>query len=151
MPPHPWWVKLSDFGISKRVADNLAVPSTVKGTVGYMAPELFGFIKSAGRSELSMGQAADMWALGETAFQMLTKQSTFEDISLLSVYVHSPDNFPSGVLRACHISEVGIQFIRNIMSPKPEDRQTAAQAVLQPWMEPHNSYITARSSNELVM
>ncbi|KAF2233265.1 kinase-like protein [Viridothelium virens] len=47
-PPEAWWVKLTDFGISKRAGDRNA-PSTVK----------------------------DMWALGEIVFRMLTGEHTF--------------------------------------------------------------------------
>ena len=145
MPPDPWWVKLSDFGISKRAADNGAASSTLKGTMRYMAPELFGFVRSNEESDLCKGQAADMWALGEIAFQMLTKEQTFEDMSLLSSYVQSLSIFPSAALRAHNVSEVGIDFIKSVMLPRPEDRQTAAKALLQAWMEPHNSYITGNT------
>jgi serine/threonine protein kinase len=36
-------VKIGDFGISKRADDGLAA-STLKGTLGFLAPELHGFI-----------------------------------------------------------------------------------------------------------
>jgi serine/threonine protein kinase len=145
--PAPWWVKLSDFGISKRAADNLAASSTVKGTLRYMAPEVLGFVESAEESDSRNAQAADMWALGEITFQMLTKEPTFKYISLLSNYVRSPHNFPSAVLRAHHVSEVGINFINSIMQPKPEDRQTTAEALLQAWMEPYSSHTTGKTSS----
>ncbi len=151
MPPDPWWVKLSDFGISKRAADNLGGTSTLRGgTMGYMAPELFGFVKSGEESDSCKGQAADMWALGEIAFQMLTKEQTFEDKSLLLTYVRSPSIFPSNVLHAHHVSEIGISFIEGIMQPNPQDRQKAMQALLHAWMEPHNSYVTNKTPTRFV-
>jgi serine/threonine protein kinase len=146
-PPDPWWVKLSDFGISKRAADNLAASSTLKGTLRYMAPELLGFVESGEESDSRNVQAADMWALGEIAFQMLTKEPTFKYISLLSTYVRSPDSFPSAVLRAHDVSEAGINFINSIMQPKPEDRQTTAKALVQAWMEPYSSHTTGKTSS----
>ena len=145
--PDPWWVKLSDFGISKRAADNLGASSTVKGTLRYMAPELLGFVESAEESDSRNAQAADMWALGEITFQMLTKEPTFKYIGLLSTYVRSPESFPSDVLRALDVSEVGINFINSIMQPKPEDRQTTAGALLQAWMEPYSSRTTKKTSS----
>ncbi|KAL2023479.1 hypothetical protein VTK56DRAFT_2475 [Thermocarpiscus australiensis] len=36
----PWWVKRSDFGVSKRVQGEMGAQSTVKGTLLHMAPEL---------------------------------------------------------------------------------------------------------------
>jgi serine/threonine protein kinase len=39
-----WWVKIGDFGISKRADDGLAASSTLRGTLGFLAPELHGFI-----------------------------------------------------------------------------------------------------------
>ncbi|KAL9047360.1 MAG: hypothetical protein Q9214_000044 [Letrouitia sp. 1 TL-2023] len=145
-PPDPWWVKLSDFGISKRVADNPWGLSTTKGTLAYMAPELLGFINSSKKSDSRNAQAADMWALGGIAFQMLTKKPTFRDVSLLSTYVQSPDSFPSALLRAHDVSEMGIDFITSIMHPNPEDRQTTARALLQPWMEPYHSHAIKETS-----
>ncbi len=146
-PPDHWWVKLSDFGISKRAADNLTSSSTMKGTLRYMAPELLGFVEPGEESIMRNAQAADMWALGEIAFQMLTKDPTFKSINLLSNYVRSADNFPSAALRAHVVSEVGIDFIRCSMRPKPEDRQTTAKALLQAWMEPWNSHTGGKISS----
>ena len=112
----------------------------------YMAPELFGFVRSDTESSSSRAQAADMWALGEIAFQMLTKRPTFEDLRLLSNFVQTPNIFPDKVLHDHNVSDAGISFITKIMQPKPEDRQIAAKALHDPWMEPHNSYITGKVS-----
>lgn len=112
-----------------------------------MAPELLGFVESAEESDSRNAEAADMWALGEIAFQMLTKEPTFKYISLLSTYVRSPDSFPSAVLRAHDISEAGISFIHGIMQPKPEDRQKTGEALLQAWMEPYSSHTTGQTTS----
>ena len=111
-----------------------------------MAPELLGFVNSDEESDSRNSQAADMWALGEIAFQMLTKELTFRNVGLLSLYVHSPNSFPSAVLRAHGVSNAGIEFISSIMRPKPEDRQTTSKALLQSWMEPYNSHATRKTS-----
>ncbi len=146
-PPDLWWVKLSDFGISKRAADNLTASSTMKGTLRYMAPELLGLVGPGAESDMRNAQAADMWALGEIAFQMLTKDPTFKSINLLLNYVRSTDSFPSAALRAHAVSEVGVEFIHICMQPKPEDRQPAAKALFQAWMEPWNSHIDGKTSS----
>ena len=46
-PPEHWWVKIGDFGLSKRAEEELAVSSTLKGTLGFLAPELHGLLKLA--------------------------------------------------------------------------------------------------------
>jgi len=112
-----------------------------------MAPELLGFVESSEESDSRNAQAADMWALGETAFQMLTKEPTFKNFSLLSSYLRSPASFPSAVLRARNVSEVGISFINSIMQPKPEERWTAAKALLHAWMEPYSSHTTGKTTS----
>jgi serine/threonine protein kinase len=96
MPPEPWWVKITDFGISKRIEDSLGAPSTVKGTPQFIAPELLGsFANSTGYVAVSVNPyAADMWALGEIAFQTLTKKPTFESFFQLLQYAHDPQNNP---------------------------------------------------------
>ena len=70
-PPNEWWVKIADFGISKRIEDGLGMSTTLKGTLGYIAPEIYGF------TEKGSPYAVDIWAVGEIAFKMLTKQQTF--------------------------------------------------------------------------
>ena len=64
--PDLWWVKLSDFGISKRSEASAEQLSTFKGTVSFMAPELFGY--EPGSPYMVNHQAADMWSLGEWCF-----------------------------------------------------------------------------------
>jgi len=55
-PPNDWWVKIADFGISKRIEDGLGVTNTLQGTPGYIAPELYGFAENAVRMRLIFGQ-----------------------------------------------------------------------------------------------
>ncbi|KAN0067515.1 WD40-repeat-containing domain protein [Elaphomyces granulatus] len=129
-PPNDWWVKIADFGISKRIDDGLGKMSTTfKGTLGYIAPELHGF------TEKGSPNAVDIWAVGEIAFQMLTKRPTFKHLGLLSVYVNKPETFPSNLLLAAQVSQPGVQFILSIMHPIPSDRITAGSALRHRWMD----------------
>jgi serine/threonine protein kinase len=50
MPPEHWWVKIGDFGISKRVEEGLTTSSILKGASGFLAPELHGFVKADNES-----------------------------------------------------------------------------------------------------
>ncbi|KAJ5186705.1 Tetratricopeptide-like helical [Penicillium cf. viridicatum] len=45
-PPHKWWIKLADFGITKRIEESHGQPTTtLQGTPEYFAPEIWGFVK----------------------------------------------------------------------------------------------------------
>jgi serine/threonine protein kinase len=139
MPPEPWWVKITDFGISKRIEDSLGAPSTVRGTPQFIAPELLGnFANSTDHAAVSVNPyAADMWALGEIAFQMLTKQPSFKSVFQLLQYVHDSQNnpFPVSLLTQYNISAIGQVFVSSLMSVSPERRLTVVQAIDHQWIK----------------
>ncbi|KAH8693006.1 kinase-like domain-containing protein [Talaromyces proteolyticus] len=128
-PPDEWWVKIADFGISKRTEEGLGLSTTVKGTLGYIAPEVYGF------TERGSPYAVDIWAVGEIAFQMLTKKSSFKHIGILSRYVSKPEIFPSQLLLDVPVTQLGVDFILSLMNPNPGERVTAAEALQNEWME----------------
>lgn len=70
-PPSEWWVKVADFGISKQI-EEASGGSTLHGTPGNIAPEL-GKLTARGSP-----YAPDIWALGETTYQLLTKSRPFQ-------------------------------------------------------------------------
>ncbi|CAN8104793.1 unnamed protein product [Discula destructiva] len=145
-----WWIKITDFGISKMTQKSRALSSnsnTVCGTLGFMAPELFGFLtprdRAAGVALASFdnGVAADIWAAGETIFRMLTGVASFgDDLSLLSDYVAGNVAFPDAALRAQGLNDAGI-FVRALMQPSPFARHLgmAADKNLS-WPEAENIY-----------
>jgi serine/threonine protein kinase len=128
-PPEHWWVKIGDFGISKRAEDGIAVSSTLKGTLGFMAPELHGFAEAGKEPSSNDAQAADMWSLGELTFHM----------GRLFRYVQDPQSFPSAPLHAHTVSLSGLDFITSTMTPAPEKCSTAEIALQHNWMEPYRS------------
>ena len=133
MPPNPWWVKLSDFGISKRAEENAQNTSwTRAGTDGYMAPELLDYVPSSERAD---PPAADMWAMGVVAYQMLTAQLCFQSPGALVRYVSSPASDRLNFLRRHPVSDATVQFLQNIMQPDPSNRFTATQALEHPWVD----------------
>jgi serine/threonine protein kinase len=108
--------------------------STIKGTISYMAPELFGY--EPGSSYQVDYQAADMWSLGEMAFRMLTKTATFPSHGSLFRYLARPDLFPSQELARQNSSEQAISFLQSLMRPAPEDRIRSVQALDHVWVQP---------------
>jgi serine/threonine protein kinase len=43
LPPEVWWVKLADFGLSKRMEEQ-STPSNLIGTWGFVEPEFHGLV-----------------------------------------------------------------------------------------------------------
>lgn len=125
--PHTWWVKLADFGITKRVIESSG-KSTVVGTLEFMAPEL-----SRGLTDVNY-PAADMWAVGAMAFRMLTEAAAFSSPFEALRYLDHPDGlFPYATLNKCEVSQDGQAFIRALLSP-PNQRLDSKAALLQEWV-----------------
>ncbi|KAJ5676294.1 hypothetical protein N7536_012466 [Penicillium majusculum] len=122
-PPNDWWVKIADFGISKRIEDGLGKSTTMKGTFGYIAPELFGFTAQG------TPYAVDIWAAGEITFQILTKQPTFKHPGLVFTYVQTPNIFPSDQLLANEVTQFGVELVSSLMHPTPAGRMSAKDAL----------------------
>lgn len=126
--PPDIWIKIGDFGLSKRVEDELGLTNTLKGTMGFIAPELHGF------TSRTTDYAPDMWALGEITFQMLTKKPAFQNLGLLARYVHDANLFPQHDLHEHNVPDQVIGFIRSTMRTLPVDRYTADQGLKHPWI-----------------
>lgn len=147
-PPNgAWWIKISDFGISKKMQQSRSFSQTVCGTLGFMAPELLGFHVPQPRplSSLDSSKAADMWAAGETIFRMLTGEAAFQDnLMLLSQYVNNVITFPgNGLLQRKGVPVQGVNLIRACMAPDPAFRPSATAAIEdKKWVLGHaeNSY-----------
>ncbi|KAL3464528.1 kinase-like domain-containing protein [Aspergillus heterothallicus] len=128
-PPNNWWVKLADFGISKRVGDGKDMPTTTKGTPGYMAPELQEL------TERGEPYTIDIWAAGEITFQLLTKTKTFPHAGALVRYIADIISFPFGSLQDAGVSDSCVEFILALMSPQPRDRPSAKEALETTWLK----------------
>lgn len=134
MPPDgPWWIKISDFGLSENMEQSCTLSSTVCGTDGFMAPELLG-LRTYGNqlSQLDKWKAVDIWAFGETVYRLLTGESPFGDNTQeLGAYFRDEIDFPVEALERNNVSAEGIEFIRYCMDPCPADRPSAKAALEQ--------------------
>jgi serine/threonine protein kinase len=131
-PPADWWIVLADFGISKRIKESHG-PSTVKGTYGFLAPELMGFIETTRscRADLDF-KACDMWAAGEVIVHMLTSKPRFEHMNQLLQYCSEtkPLSLENSNLEAKEICE---DLIDRLMTVSPGDRIIAMEAMEHDW------------------
>ncbi|KAI7759642.1 hypothetical protein LZL87_014150 [Fusarium oxysporum] len=132
-PPDRWWTVICDHGLSKRVEDDATITTIVKGTPKFISPERLGFLEGIVPKEADP-YAADMWCLGETAFQILCGQSTFPSDDMLRKFVIGSLEFPTDCLRNAKVGDHAIEFVTSIMQAQPSRRLTCFQARGHIWM-----------------
>ncbi|KAA6414140.1 MAG: hypothetical protein FRX48_02502 [Lasallia pustulata] len=130
-----WWIKIADFGISKRATEGLTALRTLRCTPAFAAPELLGFIQPGDISNDSYTNTVDIWSLSVIAFLILTGETLFKDQRRLGQYVRGSFKFPSDVLITNKVSGQGCEFIRRLMAPKPKDRPGVKECLQHPWLE----------------
>lgn len=116
------FVKLLDFGISKRTGDfassrKLTLEFDILGTPDYMAPE-----QATGRTAM-VDHRGDQYALGVILFEMLTGRVPFqatEVMALLQRVIHEVPSRPS--LYSREVTEDIDAVIASALAKDPEDR-----------------------------
>ncbi|KAL4946942.1 kinase-like domain-containing protein [Aspergillus filifer] len=134
-----WWVKIGDFGFSKRVNGDASLHSFV-GTIKYLAPEVLRLnphsvgqgVEAAG-AEYRCTYAVDMWSLGITAYFMLFHEYPYQDKSLLE-YLKG-NNHPEVPLSEACISRELCSFIRSLLTVDPVGRMSDPAAFKHPWLQ----------------
>ncbi|UPK98418.1 hypothetical protein LCI18_009353 [Fusarium solani-melongenae] len=124
-----WFVKIADFGISKRRHHDTSLLTMQRGTLGFAAPEVIG-----STSDQSYTYSADMWSLGAMVYRILTSQMAFDSIGDLFKFVHDDLEFPVGPLELCNISQRGREFVFMLMESRPGSRGSAVSARNHPWL-----------------
>lgn len=124
-----WWIKLADFGISKRVDTTVTGETQVIGTLEYMAPEHFD--RKNGNSDVDY-RKADMWAIGAMAFHILTKSRGF-----LQRRLTCDDILPAeGLIPPdCSVSSTAVAFILEMTMIDSVGRLGWEMAVHQTWVK----------------
>lgn len=109
------------------------------GTRGYLAPEVIGIFRPddadihEGKDQ-SYTTSVDMWALGATAFRMLTNHSVFSEPRGLWNYVVLKRPFPEEQLIGAGTTKLCLHFLADMMSACPSHRPSAETAMSHPWM-----------------
>lgn len=135
-PPAPcWWVKIGDFGISKRAYGETELHTQI-GSALYKAPEISGYYESA---ELLSGydQAVDMWSLGCVVYEILTQNVPFADSLAILKFCDGRNPFPEdNILHKVGLE--GVAFIKSLIKANPKHRLTADDALKTQWIIQEN-------------
>ncbi|KAK4757823.1 hypothetical protein SAY87_019124 [Trapa incisa] len=119
------FVKLADFGLAK--ATRLNDVKSSKGTPFWMAPEVVQPKKQG------YGLTADIWSLGCTVLEMLTRKIPYSDLEWMQAIFRIgrgelppiPDT----------LSKDARKFILDCLQVNPDDRPTAAQLLEHPFVK----------------
>jgi serine/threonine protein kinase len=130
-----WWVKIADFGISKRATEGLTALRTQIGSPAFAAPEVLGIVPTGNETDDSYTNAVDIWSLGVITFLILTGETLFSNPRRLGRYVSGSFQFPSDVLTTNEVSEHGCDFVKRLMAAKSEDRLRAKECLEHPWLD----------------
>ncbi|KAH8151438.1 uncharacterized protein LAJ45_04643 [Morchella importuna] len=117
----PSKVLLCDFGSALDIGPDgcILTDDSMPGTLGYQAPEIF---RESG--SLEYGSGVDMWALGISAYFMITGDMPFDLGGSVEDYLETCDQFPA----ICCSDAVDI-FLRCCLAPNPAQRWTAREAL----------------------
>ena len=129
-----WWVKIGDFGISKRIATEQTALRTQAGTQQFQAPEILGYVEEAEETS-EYTNAVDMWSLGCVTYLMLTQTLPFSKAGALYRYCSGRVQFPSEKLRERGVSMYGLRFVEELLDPHPSQRLAAEPASQHAWLQ----------------
>lgn len=135
-PSPDLWLKIGDFGISKRVTDDTVLHTTKIYTRDYCAPKMRVFVRDRAETDSYVyTNAVDLWSLGIIVFEMLTKKRPFLSRKDLEAFYDGKSSLPIEALREKSISPDGIDFIGTLLRPRPHERPTAIGALELPWLK----------------
>ncbi|XP_061337199.1 mitogen-activated protein kinase kinase kinase 1-like [Gastrolobium bilobum] len=119
------FVKLADFGLAK--ATKLNDVKSSKGSPYWMAPEVVN-LRNRG-----YGLAADIWSLGCTVLEMLTRQPPYSHLEGMQALFRIGRGQPPPIPES--LSEDAGDFILKCLQVNPNKRPTAAQLLDHPFVK----------------
>ncbi|GJW52563.1 mitogen-activated protein kinase kinase kinase 1-like protein [Tanacetum coccineum] len=122
-------VKLADFGLAK--ATKLNDIKSCKGTPYWMAPEVVN------RKNNGYGLAADIWSLGCTVLEMLTRNIPYSHLEGMQALFRIGRGEPPPIPET--LSVEAQDFIVKCLQVNQNDRPTAAQLLMHPFVK--NRYL----------
>lgn len=133
-----WWVKLGDFGLSKKETDNTAY-RTQAGTERYMAPELFCYVPALNQETSVYTNAVDIWALGCVVYRIITRAVPFSSMRSLYNYCVCKEELLFKIPSPMAEAEA---FVRDLLASHPAERLTASAALEHSWVITSKRYLS---------
>ncbi|KAF2163000.1 hypothetical protein M409DRAFT_26448 [Zasmidium cellare ATCC 36951] len=128
-----WWIKIADFGLTKRALEDFTQLRTVAGTPAFAAPEVLGYGPVTDASDTSYTTAVDLWSTGVIAFLIVTGDIPFRDQRQLGQYAQGLGAAPFDALTAANVDEHGCELIRTLMAPDPKVRPGTRSCLRDLW------------------
>lgn len=132
--PVNWWVKIGDFGISKRISLEQTALRTQAGTQRFQAPEILGYVEEAEETS-EYTNVVDIWSLGCVAHVILTDTAPFATPRALINYCSGRTLFSSELLQDRGVSVEGRRFVEELLNPHPSRRPAAVVASRHAWLQ----------------
>jgi serine/threonine protein kinase len=141
-----WWVKIGDFGISKRIGGDSTYLHTFVGTALFMAPEVLDEDNVEGYTN-----AVDIWALGCVLYLLLAWTSPFPVKKSVRQYAEGKLEFPIQPMHDQGATSAAVAFTKMLLAAHPDDRPSAKDARQLPWMsiEAHRSEFLMNSDVQI--
>jgi calcium/calmodulin-dependent protein kinase I len=123
--PPQWWVKLADFGLSKRLTDTTAF-HTRNGSLPYMAPEILNYLPGGSTDYTN---SVDMWSAGCITYRIICGSVPFPPGTSLMKYCEDKSLFPLDALFDSGVKSEGFKFIKRLLVTNPKERLSASEAL----------------------
>lgn len=133
-----WWVKIGDFGVSKRFSEDAANHTQV-GTPRFMAPEMQHIYPpklSPSQIEtrrLHFVYGVDIWSLGVMVCYMLSYNYPFPTFPALHSYIQM-SSLPSNIL-SLSITSQALAFLKALLAADAMMRPSAKEALKNAWLQ----------------
>lgn len=127
-----WWVKIGDFGISKRVTNEETAFRTQTGTPYFQAPEIQGFVDEDAETSV-YDNSVDIWSLGCVIFNISAQRVPFLKPAEVRRFCQGQSPFPEELLYQ-KMTDDGIRFVKRLLVSQPAQRVSVANALTDPWI-----------------